>query len=679
MVISRPTRIEAAGRSGGDVTGMCGICGAVWTDPRWALEPERLEAMMSRLVHRGPDDGAAYHDPRAALGFRRLSIIDLAGGRQPLSNEDGTVWTVFNGEIYNYPALRRRLEVKGHTLRSSGDTEVLVHLYEDEGPAMFSLLRGMFAMAIWDTRRRSLVLARDRMGQKPLVYRQTEGRLVFASELKALLALPEDQVPRGLDPIALDHYLALGYIPHPLTILEGVRKLPPAHYALWRDGSLTLERYWRPDWNLERPRPAGEDVEELRSTLADAVQEQMIADVPLGAFLSGGVDSTIIVGLMQRFSSQPVKTFAIGFPDPKYDETSYASMAARHLGTEHQTFIVEPRAWETLPELAWHFDEPFADSSALPTWHVSRETRTAVTVALTGDAGDELFGGYERYRALGLTELFRRVPQRQIAATILRRLIGDSAPSKSLRRRLERLVENLDLPYQARYLSWMTTFGEPGRLGLYSPEQLDLLATATAAQPDGALAEPSGFLARAFAQASRRDPITQAMVADMLTYLPGDLLVKVDLASMARSLECRGPFLDHRVVELAAAMPLTRKLDVMSGRSKKVLKEAFADLLPAAIKTRSKMGFGVPISRWFRGELKRELEAVLLDPVALGRGLFRPAEIERLVQEHAQGRREHSHRLWALLMLELWFRTHLDEPRTAIREAPFLGRASESC
>ena len=659
---------------------MCGICGAVWTDHGESLAPDALEAMMSRLVHRGPDDGAVHHDPHAALGFRRLSIIDLAGGRQPLSNEDGTIWTVFNGEIYNFPALRRRLEAKGHTLRSSGDSEVLVHLYEDEGTAMFPLLRGMFALAIWDSRRRSLVLARDRMGQKPLVYRQTEGRLVFASELKSLLALPDDQIPRQVDPIALDHYLTLGYIPHPLTILKGVHKLPPAHYALWRDGSLSLERYWRPDWNLERSRGLAEDLEELRSTLDDAVREQMVSDVPLGAFLSGGIDSAIIAGLMQRSSSRPVKTFAIGFPDPKYDETRYASMAARHLGTEHETFIVEPRAWETLPELAWHFDEPFADSSALPTWHVARETRRAVTVALTGDAGDELFGGYERYRALGLTEMFARIPAtpRRIAAKMLRMLAGDSAPSKSLRRRLERLVENIERPFQARYLGWMTTFDETSRLSLYSQEQLAFLAAATADESDGEIVDPARFLAAAFAAAHRREPLTQAMVADMLTYLPGDLLVKVDLASMAHSLECRGPFLDHRVVELAAAMPLWRKLDVLTGRSKKILKQAFADLLPTAIKTRSKMGFGVPISGWFRGELRHELEAVLLDPVALGRGLFRPAEIERLVQEHAQGRREHSHRLWALLMLELWFRKHLDEPSAAPKQAPLLSRTAES-
>jgi asparagine synthase (glutamine-hydrolysing) len=641
---------------------MCGICGAVWSDPNSALTTESLQAMMDRLVHRGPDDVGSYRDSHAALGFRRLAIIDLVGGNQPLSNEDGTVWTIFNGEIYNYPALRRRLEAKGHRLRSQGDTEVLVHLYEDEGTGMFQLLRGMFALAIWDAPRRTLVLARDRMGQKPLVYHHDGGRLVFASELKALLALPEPIIPRRIDPMALDHYLSYGYVPHPRTILEGTLKLPPAHYALWRGGVLAIERYWHPDWNAERERPIEEDIAALHATLADAVREQMVSDVPLGAFLSGGIDSTIIVGLMQRASSRPVKTFAIGFPDSRYDETQYAELAARHLGTEHQTFIVEPKAWETLPELAWHFDEPFADSSALPTWYVSRETRRSVTVALTGDAGDELFGGYDRYRALALTELFHRLPDgpRRILGGTMVRVLPRSARSKTRLRKLQRLFEHINEPAESRYVGWMSTFDETARLTLYSDAQLDTLAAAASALEDPSEADPSALLATAFAAAARRDRVTRAMVADLLTYLPGDLLVKVDLASMAHSLECRGPFLDHRVVELAMAMPLDRKFRLRPGRSKVVLKQAFADLLPPRIKTRSKMGFGVPISRWFRDELKTELEEVLLDTLCLNRGLFRPEAVRGIVAEHVEGRREHSFRLWALLMLELWFRRHLD-------------------
>jgi asparagine synthase (glutamine-hydrolysing) len=531
---------------------------------------------------------------------------------------------------------------------------------------MFSLLRGMFALAIWDVHQRKLILARDRLGQKPLVYRNDGRRLVFASELKALLALPEEQVPRRIDPIALDHYLTYGYVPHPRTILEGVFKLPPAHIAVWHEGSLSVEPYWAPDWNEMRDRPVEEDIEELRATLEDAVREQMISDVPLGAFLSGGIDSTIIAGLMQKTSNRPVKTFAIGFPDPDYDETSYAALAARHLGTEHQTFIVEPKAWETLPELCKQFDEPFADSSALPTWYVSRETRRHVTVALSGDAGDELFGGYDRYRALGVTELFQRLPEgpRRLFGGTMVRVLPHSARSKSRLRKLQRLFEHINELAVDRYLGWMSTFEEADRIGLYSDNHLDWLATSGAALRDPAEADPAAILAHAFSLASRRDPITRAMVSDLVTYLPGDLLVKVDLASMAHSLECRGPFLEYRVVELAMAMPMSRKLRFRQGRSKVILKQAFSELLPPAIRTRSKMGFGVPLSRWFQKELKNELREVLLDPVCLNRGTFRPQAIEKLVTEHIDGQREHSHRLWALLMLELWFREYMDSPAT---------------
>ncbi|MBV8487649.1 MAG: asparagine synthase (glutamine-hydrolyzing) [Planctomycetaceae bacterium] len=635
---------------------MCGICGAVWTDGRRALSDDHLAAMMQRIVHRGPDDAGTYRDDHATLGFRRLAIVDLEGGHQPLSNEDGSVWTVFNGEIYNFPALRHRLKARGHLLRSKGDTEVLVHLYEDEGTGMFALLRGMFALAIWDAPRRTLLLARDRLGQKPLLYRHDGSRLVFASELKALLALPETDLPRRVDPLAIDEYLTYGYVPAPRTILEGTSKLLPGHYAVWHEGSMRIESYWSPDWNLEKKRPIEADIEELKATLSDAVREQMIADVPLGAFLSGGIDSTIIVGLMQRTSNRPVKTFAIGFPDPAYDETSYAAMSAQHLGTDHQVFIVEPKAWETLPALAWQFDEPFADSSALPTWHVARETRRAVTVALTGDAGDELFGGYDRYRALAITELFHRLPAapRKWIGGTMTRVLPRSGRAKTRLRALERLFENINDPAAMRYLGWMTIFDESERLVLYSDAQLDRLASAAALATD-----PAMLMTRACAAAGRRDKVTQAMISDLLMYLPGDLLVKVDLASMAHSLECRTPFLDHRVVELAAAMPLDRKLRFRPGRSKVVLKRAFADLLPPPIRIRRKMGFGVPVGRWFRSDLEQELREILLDRSTLDRGLFRAETIRDLIAEHREARREHGHQLWALLMLELWFRQHL--------------------
>jgi asparagine synthase (glutamine-hydrolysing) len=634
-----------------------------WTDAGRAPTDGDLAAMMARMTHRGPDDEGTYRDAHAALGFRRLSIVDLAGGHQPLSNEDGTVWVVFNGEIYNFPELRRRLEARGHTLRSTGDTEVLVHLYEDEGENFFHLLRGMFALAIWDSRTRTLVFGRDRLGQKPLVYRHDAEGLAFASELKSLLALPESRFPRRVDPVALDLYLAYGYVPHPRTIFEGARKLPPAHYAVWRAGRLDVRPYWEPEWNLERPGSPGEDVERLRATLADAVKEQMVADVPLGAFLSGGVDSTIIVGLMQAASSRPVKTFSIGFDDPAFDEREYARIAAQHLGTEHHEFVVTPQAWDVLPALAWHFDEPFADSSAVPTWYVSRETRREVTVALTGDAGDELFGGYDRYRAVALTERLARVPAtvRGAVGTALARALPASARPKSRSRRLRRLLEAVGQGLEDRYLRWVGLFDGPARESLYTDGWSETLATARAGFPGDA--DSISVLAGGFEAAALRDPVTRATVSDILAYLPCDLLVKVDLASMANSLECRAPFLDHRVVELAAGLPAARKIGPRGNRSKVVLKEAFPEYLPPALRDRRKMGFGVPIDRWFRGELGGELSAILLDPVAASRGLFRPEAVSALIDEHTSGRADHAPKLWALLMLELWFRRHVDEPR----------------
>ena len=641
---------------------MCGICGAAWTDPALAPDDATLAEMVARLAHRGPDDSGTYRDDHAALGFRRLSIVDLAGGHQPLSNEDGTIWVAFNGEIYNFPALRRRLEARGHTLRSAGDTEVLVHLYEDEGTGMFALLRGMFALAIWDAPRRRLVLGRDRLGQKPLVYRPAPGRISFASELKSLLALPEGDLPRRVDPLSLDRYLTYGYVPHPATIFEGVYKLPPAHHAVWQDGKLELARYWDPDWGREVDRPVGEDVEELRATLGEAVREQMVADVPLGAFLSGGVDSTIIVGLMQAASSRPIQTFSISFDDPAFDESRYAEMASKALGTEHHAFVVQPRAWETLPALADQFDEPFADSSALPTWHVARETRKHVTVALTGDAGDELFAGYDRYRAVALAARLDSLPAgvRGFLGGPLARGLPTSVKAKTPLRRVRRLLEGIGQGVNDRYLGWVAMFDERARASLYSDDFLADLESAAARHP--AEADPASVLARAFDAAPNRDPATRATIVDLLTYLPGDLLAKVDQASMAHGLEARGPFLDHRVVELALAMPIGRKLRLRGGRSKVVLKRAFADLLPPEIRDRPKMGFGVPLDRWFRGELKAELRAVLLDPVALGRGLFRPEAVERMIADHAEGRKDNAYRLWALLMLELWFRRHVDRP-----------------
>jgi len=630
---------------------MCGICGIAWTSDRGPPESAALERMTDVLEHRGPDDRGVWRDDRAgiALGFRRLSIIDLSTGRQPMSNEDGTIWIAFNGEIYNFQALRHRLEGNKHRLRTSSDTEAIVHLYEDEGPACVKRLRGMFAFALWDAREQRLVLARDRLGVKPLVYRHEPHRLIFASELKSILQAPD--VPRELDATALDHYLALQYVPHPRTIFRGIHKLPPAHYAVWQHGQLDLTCYWEPEWNREEPGTEADYAERLRETLTEATRLRMIADVPLGAFLSGGIDSTITVGLMQQLADRPVKTFSIGFNVAEFDETRYARIAAEHLGTDHQEFVVEPNCIEILPRLVWHYDEPFADSSAIPTYYVSQLTRQHVTVALTGDAGDELFAGYPRYRAVKLAEYFDRLP-RALRATIaspLWQYLPASVRQKSRRRQFKKLVAHLREPAERRYARWITIFDEPARAELYDDDFIAELEDA----------DPAGFLLEAYARTKRRDIISRTSFVDIQTYLPCDLLTKVDIASMANSLECRSPFLDHHVVELAVAMPMRLKMPRLSG--KHILKRTFADLLPRAIVQRPKMGFGVPLDSWFRGELAGFVRDILFDPVSLGRGYFRPDAIHRLVDDHQASRWDHSYRLWALLFFELWHRTYLDD------------------
>ena len=634
---------------------MCGITGAAWLDDAPPLERSTLQRMVEQLRHRGPDDQGIYFGncpPRAtdrprthvALGMRRLSIIDVAGGHQPISNEDGTVWVVCNGEIYNYQELRHRLEAAGHRFQTHSDTEVLVHLYEEEGIDFPAHLNGMFALALWDERRGRLLLARDRLGQKPLIYRHEGGRLLFASEMKSLLEVPG--VSRQLDPQALDLYLTYGYVPHPHTIFRGIRKLPPAHYALFCDGQLTTGCYWKCDFNHEQKRPKDDYVEELRETLGSAVRLRLQSEVPLGAFLSGGVDSSIIVGLMQKMSDKPIRTFCIGFSEADYDETHYARQVADRLGTEHQEFRVEPKAIELLPKLVWHYDEPFADFSAIPTYYVSKLTREHVTVALSGDGGDELFAGYRRYIAVRSGEWFDALP------SPLRRVLGSGlwerlpAPARQTSdvRRIKRLAVAMAKCPERRYLDWISTFNDSQRATLYRDEWLAEL-------PD---ADPIEFLTAALARSDRRDRVTATMLADLTTYLPCDLMTKVDIASMAVSLECRQPFLDYRVVELAAAMPLEMKLGAFRG--KKILYQAFGDLLPRSVRRRRKMGFGVPLDLWFRDELRQYVRDVLLDPAAAGREYFRPEAVRQLIDEHQSERFDHSYRLWSLLFFELWHR-----------------------
>jgi len=638
---------------------MCGITGAIWNDAAAALPPEVLVRMTAVLAHRGPDDQGTFESqfhlrpgygsvPGVALGHRRLSIIDVAGGHQPLSNEDGSVWIVFNGEIFNHHELRQRLEGAGHRFRTHSDTEAIVHLYEDEGLGFLEHLNGMFALAIWDSNHRRLVLARDRLGKKPLYYRQEAQRLLFASELKSLLQVPG--IERQVDPQALDEYLTYNYVPHPHTIFRGFSKLPPAHYGVYEDGRWTTHCYWNPDFDTEVNRPLADYAAELRELLTGAVRMRLESEVPLGAFLSGGVDSSLIVGLSQQLLGQPMKTFSIGFAAPEYDETPQAREVAKRLGTDHHEFRVEPHCIDVLEKLVWHYDEPFADSSAVPTYYVAKLCRQHVTVALTGDGGDELFAGYDRYRAVRAASRFDQLP-----ASLLR-MIGrrdwpawtSGRPQRSLLRRAGRFAEALGYPPARRYLEWVSLFNESRRADLYSEQFL-------AQSPD---ADPFWFLAQAFARTPHRDSVTSASLADLVTYLPCDLMTKVDIASMANSLECRTPFLDHRVVELAAKMPIGCKMH--GGRGKRILREAFPELLPDSIFRRPKRGFGVPLAAWFRGELKEYSREVLLDRPASQRGYFRPGSVQRLWQEHQTGRFDHGYRLWSLLFFELWHRQWVD-------------------
>jgi len=636
---------------------MCGITGAIWTDPNLAIDTSTLKRMTDVLRHRGPDDDGTYESeftirspyeplPGVALGFRRLSIIDLAGGQQPMCNEDGSVWTVFNGEIYNFATLRRRLEGAGHTFRTDSDTEVIVHLYEDEGLDCFNHLNGMFAIAIWDVNRRRLLLGRDRLGQKPLVYRHEPGRVAFASELKSLLEIPG--MPRQIDVGAIDEYLTYQYVPHPNTIFKGIRKLPPGHLAVFEDDTFDVQPYWQPDLNHEIQISADDATAQLQTLMDESVRMRMRSDVPLGAFLSGGVDSSLIVALMQRASEQPIKTFSIGFPIAAYDETAYARQVAEHLGTEHHEFQVTPEAVEILPKLVWNYDEPFADSSAIATWYVAKMTRENVTVALSGDGGDELFAGYPRYRAIWLSSLLdgARTIRSLVAAPFWQRLPG--ARQKSLLRRAKRISESLAKTPQRRYLEWIAIFNEARRGSVYSDEFLERL-------PDS---DPFEFLHRAWGRAGERDHVTAASLADLTTYLPCDLMTKVDIASMAHSLEVRQPFLDYRLVEFAASLPCSLKFS--RGRGKTLLKRAFGKLLPSQIWNRRKMGFGVPVDHWFRHELHDMTRDVLLDETARQRGIFRPEAVEQLIDEHQSEKFDHAYRLWALLFLELWQREWVD-------------------
>ncbi|HEY6275010.1 MAG TPA: asparagine synthase (glutamine-hydrolyzing) [Streptosporangiaceae bacterium] len=634
---------------------MCGIAGIVSVDhPDAAL----VRRMCSVLTHRGPDGGGYFDSAHAVLGMRRLAIIDVAGGQQPVYNEDRTVVAVFNGEIYNYRELRTGLRRRGHRFTTGSDTECLVHLYEEYGDRLVDHLRGMFAFALWDTRQRRLLLARDRVGKKPLYWRRDGGSLLFGSELKALAVAPEPG--RRLDLVALHHYLTYQYVPAPWSIYEGTEKLAPGHILSWQDGDVEVRRYWRLDCSPVRVTSVPEAAERLRGLLLEATRIRMFSERPLGAFLSGGVDSSAVVAAMARSTSQPVKTFSIGFDDAPYDERPFARMLAAHYGTDHQELVVTSSALDVLPSLAWHFDEPFADSSAIPTFCVAQMSSQQVTVVLTGDGGDESFGGYQRYLAMtvlgGLYLPALVQPGLRRARQGLRAAGGQWPPL----RRLERALAALGEPSPPRrYSRLVSYFTAAQKHQLYTDELREQLRAV----------DSDLLLDHAFAASAARSRVSKIMDVDIHTYLPGDLLTKLDITTMACSLEARCPFLDHQLMEWAARLPA--RLKIRRGTTKFLLKQAMAPWLPPELISRGKQGFGVPLAAWLRGDFRELARDVLTDDTARSRGLFRPEAVARLLAEHDQGD-DHASRLWALIQFELWHRAHVDPP--AVQPASAGGR-----
>jgi asparagine synthase (glutamine-hydrolysing) len=623
---------------------MCGIAGFAGTNIDAPLRQEEARALLDRMCaairHRGPDDGGAWVDGDVGLGMRRLSIIDLATGHQPMANEDGTVRIVFNGEIYNFRELRRELEGAGHRFSTASDTETIVHAYEEWGQAAIGRLRGMFGLALWDARTRTLLAARDRLGIKPLHYAVRGGRLYFASEIKSLLCAPD--VSRAIDLDALDHYLSFLYTPRDGSIFRDIRKLPPGHVLTWCGGAIHVQPYWRLPADEAFAGSEADAAAALRTVLADAVRSHLLSDVPLGAFLSGGVDSSLVVGLMAEAAGR-VKTFSIGFDEPAFDELEHARAVAAHFGTDHHELVVKPDGVAILDRLVSHFDEPFADASAIPTWYVSEMARRHVTVVLSGDGGDELFGGYDRYVPNARVVAFDRVSPaafRRVAA-IAARGLPHGARGKNFLRHVGRDA-------RGRYLDAIRFFADDEKPRLLTEDVQEQLA------PAG----PEARLAAHFARYGALPWPSQMMRFDTETYLPEDVLTKVDRMSMAHSIESRVPLLDNEVVRFAASLPAAFK--IRNGRRKHVLKEAAAGLLPPAILDRRKQGFGVPLGVWFRGNLRELFADTLLSRAALARGYFQAPFVRRLVDEHLRGQRDHTLRLWQLVVFETWHRQYID-------------------
>lgn len=608
------------------------------------VERSEIEVMCARIDHRGPDEQGVHVQGPIGLGATRLAIIDIEGGHQPIPNETGSVWAVFNGEIYNFRELHADLAQRGHQFTTRSDTEVLVHLYEEYGDEFVTRLQGMFAVAIWDAPRERLVLARDRLGIKPLFYGAQAGELVFGSEIKTLLATG---FPREVDPIALHDYLSFDYVPGPRTMFEGIRKLQAGHLLIW-DGAIRLQRYWDvPAQHLDLPADIESLAADLRRRLEAAVQDAMVSDVPVGAFLSGGLDSSVVVALMAQVASQPVRTFSIGFRERSYNELPYARMVAQRYGTDHHELIVEPQIDQIIHEIVDHFDEPFADSSAVAAYYVSEVAGRHVKVVMSGDGGDEIFGGYTIYQADRLANIYRRLPrllgERAIPRLVDRIPASDRKMSWDLK--LRRFVEHARLDPLAAHGSWRIIFTEQMKERLYADtsctrhDSLDLLRAHFDAYPTN-------------------DMLNRFMYVDTKVSLVDDMLTKVDRMSMAHSLEVRVPLLDHRLVEWMAQVPSSVKVRRLN--LKYLFKHVARDLLPASIVDRRKAGFHVPVPGWLKQELRPLVEEQLAASKVARQGIFDPAYVQQLLADNQAGHNNYSRNIWGLLMFSLWHDRYIE-------------------
>jgi len=631
---------------------MCGICG-IYNFNVQAVNKELLEKMNNTLVHRGPDGEGYYIEKNIGLGHRRLSIIDLEGGKQPMGNEDGSIQVVFNGEIYNFLELKKDLEAKGYHFRTRSDTETIIYGYEEWGEEFVQKLRGMFAIALWDSRNQKLLLIRDRIGKKPVYYYLGKDRILFASEIKALLM--DKSIPKEIDPIALDSYLSFGYVPSPLSIFKAIRKLPPAHIAVCKLGDFSVRQYWHLDMeNIASPKSEEEVLEELRGLFDEAVRLRLISDVPLGAFLSGGVDSSAVVASMAGLiGNGPVKTATIGFSDKRFDELEYARIVAKQYQTDHTEFVVTPDALEVLDDIVWHLDEPFADASAIPTYYVSKMARQKVTVALSGDGGDETFAGYNnRYYMNRLEDSIRRKLPGFLKQNILGPM-GEIYPKADFLPRpfrLKRFLSNLSHTFEQAYFRDMSFYFLPEmKEKLYRSEFKSTIKDFDA----------FSILGKHFKVNRNPDVTTRVQYVDIKTYLPEDILVKVDRMSMAHSLEVRAPILDHKLIEYVGSLPSNLKLK--GKESKYIFKKMLEDRLPQNILYRRKQGFSIPLASWLRNEMRGFVEETLFSPNNGLNSYFNPEYIKEMWVKHLSGRQDYAYPLWGLMMFSLWKRRFLDK------------------